>query len=644
MHSKTMQSILLIVLAIIIYFFIDNYVRTLTQERYHENAVSIRHKLETLIHAKQEAVSYISMALAKDSLLKTALSEKDHTLLDLQRFAAHLKENTPLQDIWFQVIDTKGKSFYRSWTERRSDNMLDARMDIAQMLQHPKIMSTISTGKYDMTFKTMVPIYDSGEFIGIFESIADFDSIAEKIDNSGWQSVILVDKRYYDQLIHAPKERFIDDYLLSSSKAGREIVTDIKDKGVGHFIHTEDEYLIDQEHELLIVRYLLNDLAGDPMGHFLLFRPLVNIDLSSVIHSKYNLYLFSLLSLAMLYLLIRHLLMRRKNIETEEFNIRLRSEVAKSTQVIQDKSRFLQNIIDSVSDSVMVINTDYTIAMMNSVAKEMWDESYIEDIRRPKCYELSHHLDAPCDGREHPCPLISVMETKQNDTVTHRHYSSTGEEVYVELTAIPMTDEYGDVVSIIEIGHDVTSHMQMLNSLEKQKESLSHQANHDTLTQLPNRLLFLERLRQTIGYCERSGQRAAVVFIDLDDFKTFNDSLGHNAGDIILQETANRLQQCLRTSDTVARLGGDEFTMIINIYDNDDELKHVIERVLQLLSEPIKIKEKEHFLTASIGISFYPDHGSTPKELLENADKAMYATKDTGRNNYSFYTSAPKDQ
>lgn len=632
-----MQVIILATLSIIIYFFIDNHIQNMTADRYREHSVNIRQNVETFIHAKQEAISYLSMALANDDLLKKALREKDHTLPDLQRFTSHLKQNTPIQDIWFQLIDTEGKSLYRSWTTQRADNMLDARMDISKMLERPDIMSTISTGKYDMTFKTMVPIYENGILLGIFESIADLDSIVERLDKSGWQSIVLVDKRYRDQLIHAAKEHFIDDYFISASKAQMKILEYMTSKGISHFIHPEDEYLIDRQNGLLSVHYHINDIAGEPMGYFLLFRALENIDISRALQFRDELYLFSLLSLAMAYLLIRYLLIRRKNSETEEFNVRLRSEVAKSVQVIQDKNRSLQNIIDSVSDSVMVVNTDYTVSMMNSVAKSLWDESLIEDIRRPKCYEVSHHLTSPCDGKDHPCPLKSAVETKKRDTVTHMHYNATGDEVYMELTAIPVTDDDGNVTSIIEIGHDITSHMKVQNSLERQKESLSHLANHDPLTQLPNRLLFLQRLRQAISYCQRSGQRAAVVFLDLDDFKVINDSFGHSAGDTILKETANRLQQCTRTSDTVARLGGDEFTMIINIYDDDEEVDHVMERIMHIFSLPVMIDEKYYHITTSIGISFYPDHGSTSEELLENADKAMYSAKDTAHNNYAYY-------
>lgn len=200
-----------------------------------------------------------------------------------------------------------------------------------------------------------------------------------------------------------------------------------------------------------------------------------------------------------------------------------------------------------------------------------------------------------------------------------------------------MTDKDGNVTSIIELGHDITSHINAQNELEKQKDTLHHQAHHDALTQLPNRLLFLDRLQQNISYCECSGKRAAVVFIDLDRFKAINDSLGHSAGDSVLLETAHRLQQSIRTSDTVARLSGDEFTMIINIHNSDQEVIRVLERITQLLNKSLVIKNNKLRIEVSIGISIYPDNGTTPEMLLKNADTAMYKAKKSGKKNYAYH-------
>jgi len=637
MRSKLILIALLAVFVFTAYFFINNHVKILTEEKYYENAISIRQKIETLIQAKKEAILYVSMALADNSLLQKALQESDYTLLNLKQFAARFQTASPLHNIWFQVIDTEGKSFYRSWTDKRGDDMLPARMDIARMLKRPRIMTTVSTGKYDMTFKAMVPIYDRDKFLGIFESISNFDSIANKIQQEHWQTAILVDRKYRGQLIYPATKTFIEDYYVANAEADTAILQDIKAKGVDFFIRSKKRYHVDLQKNRLIVRYILNDVRGDPMGYILLSKPLSMIDMSATRHIQKDLYLYALLLIAVSYLSIQYLLIWRKNRLFGEFNAKLKARVEKKTREIQEKSTFLQTILDGVSDSVMVINSDYSISLMNRVAKRAWHNKYIEDPENPKCYEISHHRSTPCDGQEHPCPLKLAMDFKKSNTVIHQHHTAQGDEVYVELTAIPMTDKDGNVTSIIELGHDITSHINAQNELEKQKDTLHHQAHHDALTQLPNRLLFLDRLRQTISYCERSGKRAAVVFIDLDRFKAINDSLGHSAGDSVLLETAHRLQQSIRTSDTVARLSGDEFTMIINIHHSDQEVIRVLERITQLLNKSLVIKNNKLQIEVSIGISIYPDNGTTPEMLLKNADTAMYKAKKAGQKNYAFY-------
>ena len=375
------------------------------------------------------------------------------------------------------------------------------------------------------------------------------------------------------------------------------------------------------------------------MGDSLLINPLSMVDLGGIGNIWNMTCLYVLLLILGIYLLVLYLLMWRKNRQFREFNAKLKLKVEEKTRDIQERNTFLQNIVDGVSDSVMVINSDYSISLMNRVARKLWDERHIEDPERPKCYEISHNRTSPCDGKEHPCPLQLAIESQKSNTVIHKHFTAQGDDIYMELTAIPMTSVDGNVTSIIELGHDITSHIVTQDKLEKQKNNLEHQVYHDELTQIPNRMFFFDRLRQTISYCDRSGNRAAVVFIDLDNFKEINDSLGHSAGDRVLQETARRLQKCLRTSDTVARLSGDEFAMVINIYNGDQELIPLLKRILFLIGEPITVKKSGLYTTASIGISIYPDDGTTTEVLLKNADTAMYRAKKSGRNKYEFYTS-----
>ncbi|HYL19008.1 MAG TPA: EAL domain-containing protein, partial [Burkholderiales bacterium] len=170
------------------------------------------------------------------------------------------------------------------------------------------------------------------------------------------------------------------------------------------------------------------------------------------------------------------------------------------------------------------------------------------------------------------------------------------------------------------------------------RERLQHQASHDALTGLANRNLLQARLRQAIAQAERQQDGLAVVFMDLDNFKYLNDSLGHSAGDELLKMVAHRLKACVREGDTVVRLGGDEFVLLLLNQSSAESVGQVVRRVFEKTSEPYFIAGREFNTSASLGVSLYPQDGTDAEALLKNADAAMYRAKADGRNNYQFFT------
>jgi diguanylate cyclase (GGDEF)-like protein len=179
----------------------------------------------------------------------------------------------------------------------------------------------------------------------------------------------------------------------------------------------------------------------------------------------------------------------------------------------------------------------------------------------------------------------------------------------------------------------------MQYSIERKRyqEQLEYQANYDALTGLPNRNLLHDRLRQSV-YAQRFVRSIGVVFLDIDHFKFVNDSLGHNTGDKLLQKVAERLLESVRDGDTVARLGGDEFILILNDQTGQEVIYRAMQRIISNITEPVEIDGQELLVTASAGISLYPQDGPDVETLLKNADAAMYRAKEKGRNNFQFYT------
>ena len=205
-------------------------------------------------------------------------------------------------------------------------------------------------------------------------------------------------------------------------------------------------------------------------------------------------------------------------------------------------------------------------------------------------------------------------------------------EIYPEWLSIStIRDGNGKIVNHVSLFTDITS----------QKESEKHiqfLAHYDPLTRLPNRRLFGDRLKQVLSSANRHTDKAGLLFIDLDRFKNVNDSLGHLAGDELLRTAADRLDNCIRESDTVARLGGDEFVVILNEIKEPEDAAHVSQKILDALSDPFELDGHKISISSSIGISIYPDDGADSDTLIKNADTAMYHAKASGRNNFQFFT------
>ena len=216
-----------------------------------------------------------------------------------------------------------------------------------------------------------------------------------------------------------------------------------------------------------------------------------------------------------------------------------------------------------------------------------------------------------------------------NDIFVNRR--KDGKLYYEEKTITPLKDASGRITHFVSTGKDVTERTRIL-------ERLQYMAQHDALTDLPNRTLLLDRLKRALVRARRHKRILAVMFIDLDRFKNVNDSLGHEAGDQMLQQLSERLQQCVREDDTVARFGGDEFVILLDDMDRESDIREMAQKILGGLASPFQVGSQQLYISASIGISLYPYDGDDYSALLKNADVAMYRAKELGKNTYQFYS------
>jgi diguanylate cyclase (GGDEF)-like protein/PAS domain S-box-containing protein len=177
-----------------------------------------------------------------------------------------------------------------------------------------------------------------------------------------------------------------------------------------------------------------------------------------------------------------------------------------------------------------------------------------------------------------------------------------------------------------------------ISERKSSENQLLQLAHYDQITSLPNRILFLDKLQQVLKNAQRHQQPVTLMYLDLDRFKEVNDTLGHDMGDVLLKDVAGRLTKCVRADDTVARMGGDEFTVILNNVNHPINTERIAQSILDRLTEPFNLGGEVVYVSASIGISVYPEHGNEVDILLKNADQAMYFAKQNGRNRYHYYT------
>ena len=216
-----------------------------------------------------------------------------------------------------------------------------------------------------------------------------------------------------------------------------------------------------------------------------------------------------------------------------------------------------------------------------------------------------------------------------------RYLRKDGSPLWVGLTIAAKRSRSNDVLYDISVVEDISAR-------KEAEERVQYLATHDGLTGLPNRAMFSQLLHIAVESARRYSRKVAVLFVDLDRFKIINDTLGHDAGDVLLREMAARLKECLRASDVVARLGGDEFVMLIQDVDTDGDVGIVARNVLSTVMKPVVILGRECRVTASVGICLFPEAALDEQAMMKNADMAMYLAKEEGKNNYQFYTANMK--
>jgi diguanylate cyclase (GGDEF)-like protein/PAS domain S-box-containing protein len=285
----------------------------------------------------------------------------------------------------------------------------------------------------------------------------------------------------------------------------------------------------------------------------------------------------------------------------------------------------LRAIIDAEPECVKILAADGTLVQMNAAGLAMIEASRPEQVIGKPIFPMLMP-----EYREPFRAFVDKVLQGDKGIMEFEITGFKGAHRWMETHAVRLSGERDDMPLVLSITRDITERKQA----ERRLRQLAH---FDSLTDLPNRVQFIERLEATMADADRRERLVGVVFLDLDRFKNINDSLGHEKGDILLREVAMRLGGTVRRGDTVARLSGDEFALVLADMGHVDDAIHVVQKILDVFRQPFRVAGHDLFVTASLGVTLYPFDDRGAQELLRNADVAMYRAKESGKNNYQFY-------
>ncbi|UBF24507.1 EAL domain-containing protein [Kovacikia minuta CCNUW1] len=309
----------------------------------------------------------------------------------------------------------------------------------------------------------------------------------------------------------------------------------------------------------------------------------------------------------------------------EDVSDRLQTEAA-----LRQAEQKYRSIFENVVEGIFQTTPDGHYLTANPMLAKIYGYDTPEELIETLT-DIKHQLYVDAKRREEFRQLV-----QQNETVwgfESQVYRRDGSVIWISENARTVRDETGQILGYEGTVEDITQRKQA-------EATIRYQAFHDLLTGLPNRMLFNDRLPLALANAERNQVMAAVMFLDLDRFKTINDTLGHAIGDQLLQAVAQRLSACLREGDTISRWGGDEFTLLLPQIHSAGDAAKAAQRIIDALKPAFHLEGHELYISNSIGIALYPNDGTDAQTLLKNADAALYRVKEQGRNGYQFYTPA----
>jgi len=570
---------------------VENKRNILEQENYKSQAISMQTRVAEMILTKQKSTIAMALSLANnDSLLKDILSA-DISTQYYKNLIEKFKKNTLYQNIWIHIIDKNLVSMYRSWSDKKGDNIASIRKDLIEVFKTKKVAYTISSGLFSLAIKAIVPILNNGEVVGILEVVSHFNSISKQMKKFDVDSVVVLDKKFRVDLEYPFTNIFIDDYYVANFDAPLHLREYMQKKGIENFFNSS--YIVDNGY--VILSYKLKEFDGEVIGYYVMFKHID--DISSV---YLDFFMFKWLALGLLFLMaiagIVNIVMFYK---------------------MRKQKIYYKNIMDTTTN-IVLINNKKTIFDVNKVFfKYFYTYKSIEEFKKENdCVcnffvEEKGYLQKEMGGAHWVDYLIN------NNSLNNKvKISIFSKEYYFSLSASMISKELNHYSVVFT---DIPEQ-------ENHKHKLEYMSITDSLTGIGNRRYYHKKIQSETVRATRYKHSLSLVMFDIDFFKKVNDNHGHAVGDEVLIEYSKLIHSLLREGDIFCRIGGEEFMVILPHATKDQAGKFA-----EKLRAEVESYKKVVHITMSFGVVEYMK-GEDADALYKRVDDALYKAKNSGRN------------
>lgn len=632
-QGRSLKAVLLLplVAALVVFAVVHLYIYANQEAEYMEEYVdgaflSAQRVFNSAVRTNTDKLSATLTVISRDEALKRAMTAGDRQAL-LHRAAPvleSLRKEYGITHLYFHRPDRA--VFLRVHRPDRHGDVID-RYTAKQAQATGKPAAGLELGPSGtFTLRTVVPWREGDRLIGYLELGKEIGYVLDSIrEMLGLDLIVTIKKRYLSRQDWAhgiamldrqaewdslPDSVIVFQTMQTTSLAIRKALA--QEDLPGH-AHAD---ISDQKGKFRIAHIPLSDAGGREVGNMLFLRDVT----ARSTHSKREIMLAGGVALglggALLWLFYLVIGRVEKRLASSQAEIK------------QSEARF-RGLVESSSDWIWEIDADARYVYVSPKVKDLLGYEPAEVLGKTP-FDLM-----PADEAGRISQVFASFAAERNpfQALENRNLHKDGRIVVLETSGVPILNHDGDLLGYRGVDRDITAR-------KRAEERISYLAYYDDLTGLPNRMLFKDRLAQAFIEADRKERLVGVMFMDIDHFKDVNDTLGHEAGNVLLQAAAKRLQGCFRPSDTVARFGGDEFAVVLADVGHVDDVALVAQHVLDGFKEPFDILGHELFMTFSMGITLYPFDDSDVEDLLRNADSAMYVAKAEGQNSYRFYAAA----